>query len=125
MGSVEVESASAYFACSTPTSSLGSPRGFMESEAHQCGTCLPHGCEGCGEVQSCAYHACARTRLTSAAPSFQPAVNNGNDINGCCDILYSGRTGFEWPDTPHQSREGHQRSIFHRYFCRVVPWLDA
>jgi len=78
--SVDVESASAYFACSTPTSSLGSPRGFMESEAHQCGTCLPHGCEGCGEVQSCAYPACARTRLTSAAPSFQPAVNNGNDM---------------------------------------------
>jgi hypothetical protein len=31
-------------------------------------------------VQSCAYPACARTRLTSAAPSFQPAVNNGNDM---------------------------------------------
>ena len=67
--SVDVESASAYFACSTPTSSLGSPRGFMESEAHQCGTCLPHSCEGCGEVQSCAKPACARTRLTSAAPA--------------------------------------------------------
>jgi len=80
LSSVDVDSASAYFACATPTSSLGSPRGFLGSEAHQCGTCLPHSCEGCGEVQSCAKPACARTRLTSAAPSFQPGANNGNDM---------------------------------------------
>merc|ERR1719407_417573 len=59
---------------------VGSPRGFLDTNANQCAACQLYGSEGYGEVQGHAFAVCTHTRLTSAAPSFQPAANDGNDM---------------------------------------------